>query len=40
MKCGNVEVPLSGHRYDFDNAVLLHVSDVNAINQVIRVSII
>lgn len=37
MKRGIVEIPLTGHLTDFDNAILLHSSDVHDINQIIKV---
>lgn len=37
MKRGMVEIDLSGHINDFDNSILLHHSDVNDINQIIKV---
>lgn len=40
MKRGIVEIPLSGHMTDFDNAILLHSSDVYDINQIIKVTLL
>lgn len=37
MKKGAVEIELSGHETDFQSSVLLHVTDVNDINKIIRV---
>lgn len=37
MKRGNVEIPLTGKLTDFDDTILLHASDVQSINQIIKV---
>lgn len=36
MKRGVVEIPLSGKISDFDNSILLHVTDVHDINKIIK----
>lgn len=36
MKRGIVEIPLSGRMSDFQNSVLLHVTDVHDINHIIK----
>lgn len=36
MKCGFVEIPLSGRMSDFHNSILLHATDVNDINRIIK----
>lgn len=37
MRRGIVEIPLSGHMVDFQNAILLHCTDVQDINAIIQV---
>jgi len=38
MKRGLVEIPISGRLTDFNDAILIHVTDVDGINKIIKVN--